>query len=71
SADIDESVCGIHIRMLAVPGWVCPNCGEKQVTLPVARYISEFLKRLLTDLPNPPGGFGHPLTPKEIVFTAA
>jgi len=70
-ADLDETIRGIHIRMVNVSAWVCSNCGEKQVSLPVARYLSEYLKRLLTDLPMPPDGVQRPLTPTEIVFSAA
>lgn len=67
-ADIDETLRGVRIRMRGVPAWVCPNCGQKQLALPVARYVSEYLRRLLTNLPEPPDGFPGPLTPTEVVF---
>ena len=69
-ADIEEQVRGVSVRMRSVPAWTCPACGQKQVTLPVARYLSEYLRRLLADPPTPPQDFEHPLLPTEVVFTS-
>lgn len=69
-ADVEETVRGVRVRMLAVPAWTCPNCGARQVTSSVARYLSEYLRRLLTNLPAPPKGLEHPLTATEVVFAA-
>ena len=69
-ADVDEVVRGVRVRMLEVPAWTCQDCGERQVSLPVARYLSEYLRRLLTDLPPAPTGLEHPLVATEVVFAA-
>lgn len=70
-ADIEEQVRGVRVRMRSVPAWTCSACGQQQVTLPVARYLSEYLKRLLADPPAPPEGFKRPLLPTEVVFTGS
>jgi len=69
-ADIVEQVRGVRVRMRCVPAWTCPACGRQQVTLPVARYLSEYLRRLLADPPTPPQDLEHPLLPTEVVFTS-
>jgi len=67
--DLDETIRGVRVRMLAVPAWTCPACGEKRVSLSVARYISACVQRLLTDLPPCPDGIDRPLKPTEVVFS--
>lgn len=69
-ANVDEVVRGIHVRMQNVPAWTCPSCGAQQVSSPVARYLSEYLRRLLTDLPPKPDELAHPLEATEVVFAA-
>lgn len=68
-ADLDKKVHGIRVRMRAVPVWRCRSCGQTQLTLPVARYLSAFLRCLLKELPPPPAELEHPLVPIEIVFS--
>jgi hypothetical protein len=69
-ADVDETVRGVRVRMLSVPAWSCPGCGQQQVSWPVAQYLSEYLRRLLTNPPPAPEGLGAPLVATEIVFTS-
>ena len=69
-ADLDDTVRGVHVRMKSVPAWTCPKCGEQQVSLPVSRYLSEYLRRLLTDLPPTPTDLEHPLVATEVVFAS-
>lgn len=70
AADVEETVRGVRVRMLAVPAWTCPKCGQRQVTSTVARYLSEYLRRILTNLPAPPSDLEHPLVATEVVFAA-
>jgi hypothetical protein len=69
-ADVDETVRGVRVRMLAVPAWTCTACGQRQVSISVARYMSEYLSRLLTNLPPTPTDLDHPLIATEVVFAA-
>ena len=69
-ADLDERVGSIRVRVRSVPAWRCSACGNHQVTLPVARYLSEYLRRLVTDLPAPPEDLERPLVATEVVFSS-
>lgn len=69
-ADVADVVRGVRVRMKGVPAWTCPGCGQQQVSLPVARYLSEYLRRLLTDLPPKPDELARPLEATEVVFAA-
>ena len=69
-ADINETVRGVRVRMQSVPAWTCPACHRQQVTLSVARYLSEYLRRLLTNLPTAPDDIDHPLIATEVTFAA-
>ena len=69
-ADLEDTVRGIRVRMRHVPAWACPACGNRQVTAPVARYLSDWLRQLLTQLPPCPGDLEQPFVPVEVVFAS-
>lgn len=69
-ADLEDTVRGVRVRLRSVPAWTCPSCGQQQITLAVARYVSEYLRRLLTAPPVCPDDLDRPLVPTEVVFAA-
>jgi hypothetical protein len=67
-ADLDWTVHGLRLRLQSVPVWICPNCGAKQLESDVARSVSEYVRRIVTEPRPRAGDADQPLRPTEFVL---